>query len=56
MAAQDKTYNDKPTRHAEHSDLAGGMLMQCQITAVLPSYDHLIHCAPSKSEIVGCFA
>jgi hypothetical protein len=37
MAAQDKTYNDKPTRHAEHSDLAGGMLMQCQITAVLPS-------------------
>lgn len=29
--------NDRPARHAEESALGGGMLMQCQITAVLPS-------------------
>ena len=28
---------DRPARHAENADLGGGMLMQCQITAVLPS-------------------
>jgi 2-iminobutanoate/2-iminopropanoate deaminase len=29
--------NDRPARHAEEANLGGGMLMQCQITAVLPS-------------------
>jgi 2-iminobutanoate/2-iminopropanoate deaminase len=29
--------NDRPARHAEELNLGGGMLMQCQITAVLPS-------------------
>lgn len=28
---------DRPARHAEEANLGGGMLMQCQITAVLPS-------------------
>ncbi len=28
---------DRPARHAENADLGGGMLMQCQIMAVLPS-------------------
>ena len=28
---------DRPARHAENAELGGGMLMQCQITAVLPS-------------------
>jgi 2-iminobutanoate/2-iminopropanoate deaminase len=28
---------DRPARHAENADLGGGMLMQCQITAVLKS-------------------
>ena len=27
---------DRPARHAEAADLGGGMLMQCQIMAVLP--------------------
>jgi 2-iminobutanoate/2-iminopropanoate deaminase len=27
---------DRPARHAEEANLGGGMLMQCQITAVLP--------------------
>ena len=27
---------DRPARHAEEADLGGGMLMQCQIQAVLP--------------------
>ena len=29
--------DDRPARHAEETELGGGMLMQCQITAVLPS-------------------
>jgi 2-iminobutanoate/2-iminopropanoate deaminase len=28
---------NRPARHAENADLGGGMLMQCQIMAVLPS-------------------
>lgn len=28
---------DRPARHAEAAELGGGMLMQCQITAVLPA-------------------
>lgn len=29
--------HDRPARHTEETELGGGMLMQCQIVAVLPS-------------------